>query len=104
LEARQQVVLEKLAPAAEEFIGAAAEFAAEHYRRTVEDAVTGNPELAKEKGSGGLKPLKEAMNDLVNRAPDLAKHHLDADELWFHRKDPQELAAATKPGSQFQSS
>jgi hypothetical protein len=86
--ARQHSAME---PAVDAFVAATGRFLAESYRESARRAITDRPELAKDKGTEGLGPLKEAVEQLVQRAPDLARARLDRDDLWGHRNDPSEL-------------
>ncbi len=89
LESRKEQLTDQMEDASQTFLAYTKQLAQGLVRQRVEQAVTSKPEVAKSIGMEGLKQLKAESRELTERAPDLIEQRVNRDELWTHRKEPE---------------
>jgi hypothetical protein len=82
--------------ASREWLEATKRFLRESYPGYVEQAVTDQPEVAREKGVEGLSALKADLRALVEQVPDIVEKQLNDDVLWAHRSGTVETSAVSR--------
>ena len=73
------------------FLDRIKEFAQGFVKDRVGATVTHKPEVAKSIGMDGLRELKAETQELTERVPDLVEQRVNRDELWTHRKLPEDI-------------
>ncbi len=74
------------------FVSATESFAAEWYRKTVQQAVSDAYAKVNERTGEGLDALKADLEDAILRVPELVRERLDNDKLWDHRSERKSVS------------
>ena len=87
LKEQMDTLREQMEKTCKEFLEATKEFAPTWFQKSVERAVTSQPELAKECGVNGLRSLKSDLQKLVAMIPHIVEQHVNCDKYWPHRAE-----------------